>query len=250
MRELINILNESASGSDYSTYSVRWSELDKKGYIVTKEKFFNTSKSLDLFLEKLENKDNFHEILAYSYPKEKVEENASCGSTSSGSISAIPSVLAGGDQFFGGDPSSSIYPVIKRNRHKKKHVIEAKNVIFQNYKKELNNKGYKLDKDSYRQASAVTEQVKYNHQDGSFYMITILTDDVKFPGGIKMRAGSIKSWHYHGKGGTKTSNKYYPENAEKDLIIHLNKNKKDTPPTKIPRRSSEQKRKDNFVMYD
>ena len=52
-----------------------------------------------------------------------LEESASCGSTSSGSIATVNGTSTPPTgQFFGGDPNSSIYGIIKRNRRRRKNV--------------------------------------------------------------------------------------------------------------------------------
>ena len=59
---------------------------------------------------------------------EIISETASCGATSSGAIATIPtaSVNLKRGQFFGGDPSSSIYAVKKGStKNRKKKVAES-----------------------------------------------------------------------------------------------------------------------------
>jgi hypothetical protein len=46
--------------------SVRWSEFDRNDRIVIKEKEFSSSKALETFISKLENKSNFNEVIAYA----------------------------------------------------------------------------------------------------------------------------------------------------------------------------------------
>lgn len=48
-------------------FGVRWSEFDRKDYLVIKEKFFSTEKSLMNFVEKLQQKGNFVEIFGYTF---------------------------------------------------------------------------------------------------------------------------------------------------------------------------------------
>ena len=45
-------------------YGVRWLEFNKKDQLVMKEKYFETEKALNRFIEKLMKKDNFHSIYA------------------------------------------------------------------------------------------------------------------------------------------------------------------------------------------
>ncbi len=49
-------------------YGVKWTEFDKRDRLVTKEKFFKTKKAYDKFIEKLEDKDNFYEIIGTREP--------------------------------------------------------------------------------------------------------------------------------------------------------------------------------------
>lgn len=49
-------------------YGVRWIEWGKDDRMQKKEKFFKTSKAREKFVEKLEKKDNFQEIIAWSDP--------------------------------------------------------------------------------------------------------------------------------------------------------------------------------------
>jgi len=49
-------------------FGVRWSEVDGRGRKVSKERFFTTAKARDAFAEKLDLKDSFIEILAWSDP--------------------------------------------------------------------------------------------------------------------------------------------------------------------------------------
>jgi desulfoferrodoxin (superoxide reductase-like protein) len=51
-------------------HGIRWIEFKgKNGQMVTKEKFFNTEAELEKFAEKLAEKDNFHQIEAYTEPR-------------------------------------------------------------------------------------------------------------------------------------------------------------------------------------
>jgi len=45
-------------------YGIRWQEFNKKDQLVMKEKYFETEKALNKFIEKLMQKDNFHSIYA------------------------------------------------------------------------------------------------------------------------------------------------------------------------------------------
>lgn len=44
--------------------SVRWSEFNRNDCLCIKEKYFSSSKALEAFVTKLENKSNFNEIIA------------------------------------------------------------------------------------------------------------------------------------------------------------------------------------------
>jgi hypothetical protein len=46
-------------------YGIRWSEFDKQDRIVVKQKFFNSEKKVDKWIDKLEKKDNFNTIVAF-----------------------------------------------------------------------------------------------------------------------------------------------------------------------------------------
>jgi hypothetical protein len=62
---------------------------------------------------------------------ELLKENSSAGGTSAGSIATnmTPNGTPPNGQFFGGDPSSSIYNTIKKNRkNRRKSVIVGKTV--------------------------------------------------------------------------------------------------------------------------
>jgi len=47
-------------------YGIRWQEFNKKDQLVMKEKYFETEKALNKFIEKLTQKDNFHSIYAFT----------------------------------------------------------------------------------------------------------------------------------------------------------------------------------------
>ncbi len=51
-------------------YGLRWTETDRNDRIVTKEKEFKTEKQREKFIAKLEEKDNFIEVVAYSDPEQ------------------------------------------------------------------------------------------------------------------------------------------------------------------------------------
>lgn len=59
-------LKEGSKGS--GEYGVRWREFDKNDKLKTKEKFFKTEKARDKFIDKIENSDNFYEIVATTIP--------------------------------------------------------------------------------------------------------------------------------------------------------------------------------------
>ena len=44
--------------------SVRWSEFNRNDCLCIKERYFSSSKALEAFVTKLENKSNFNEIIA------------------------------------------------------------------------------------------------------------------------------------------------------------------------------------------
>ena len=50
-------------------FAVKWSEFNRKGELVTKQKEFRTEKEMDKFTTKLQDKDNFVRFEAYSYGK-------------------------------------------------------------------------------------------------------------------------------------------------------------------------------------
>lgn len=52
-------------------YGVRWTEFDNNDRIKTKERFFKSESQRSKFIKKLEAKDNFKEIKAYSNPNKK-----------------------------------------------------------------------------------------------------------------------------------------------------------------------------------
>lgn len=48
-------------------FGVEWREFNKQDRLVTKEKFFKTQKAMEKFIDKLGEKDNFYEIVAYAF---------------------------------------------------------------------------------------------------------------------------------------------------------------------------------------
>lgn len=63
LKKIDNYLNEANTD-----YGVKWREFDKRDRLTTKEKFFKNKKSYEKFLEKLEDKDNFYEIIGTREP--------------------------------------------------------------------------------------------------------------------------------------------------------------------------------------
>lgn len=53
----------------WSNYLIQWTEWNKKGEKIYKTKSFTTENAMMRFAEKIETKDNFQEIIAYSYPQ-------------------------------------------------------------------------------------------------------------------------------------------------------------------------------------
>jgi hypothetical protein len=50
-------------------YGIRWMEFNKRGNeCVTKERFFKTDKARGKFLETIEERDGFYEIVSYCDP--------------------------------------------------------------------------------------------------------------------------------------------------------------------------------------
>ena len=45
-------------------FGLRWQEFDRKDRLVSKEKFFETDKAREQFVDRLQKKDNFHGIVA------------------------------------------------------------------------------------------------------------------------------------------------------------------------------------------
>jgi hypothetical protein len=52
-------------------YGVRWQEFNRQDQLVMKEKWFETEKTRESFITKLEAKDNFYEIYALSDPEKE-----------------------------------------------------------------------------------------------------------------------------------------------------------------------------------
>ena len=47
--------------------SIVWTEFDRQDRLITKSREFKTSKALEAFVKRLEQKDNFNEIIAWGY---------------------------------------------------------------------------------------------------------------------------------------------------------------------------------------
>ena len=52
---------------DTNQFAIQWQEFDRNDYIVTKEKSFKTRKAMENFIAKLEQKNNFYQIVAYAF---------------------------------------------------------------------------------------------------------------------------------------------------------------------------------------
>jgi len=50
-------------------YAVAWTEINAKWQMVVKRKEFKTEAAMHKFVEKLEQKNGFYRINAYSYPR-------------------------------------------------------------------------------------------------------------------------------------------------------------------------------------
>ena len=48
-------------------FAVAWSEFDRNDRLIVKQKEFKTEKAMSSFIAKLENKNNFNEVIAVSY---------------------------------------------------------------------------------------------------------------------------------------------------------------------------------------
>ena len=68
--------SESLEESSFTTYAVRWQEFDRNDRVVTKEREFKTAKAREAFIIKLEEKDSFFQILAYSDPDTVTESTS------------------------------------------------------------------------------------------------------------------------------------------------------------------------------
>jgi hypothetical protein len=101
--------------------------------------------------------------------------------------------------------------------------------------------GYRVDRGTLRQMSDTSQQYRWDHKDGAFYHIT---ENLNAKGEIT----TIRSWFYRGLGGNAKSAKW--DDQEATLVAHLRGNKKRTPKTKIERRTSDEVRRANFVLYD
>ena len=111
---------------------------------------------------------------------------------------------------------------------------------------ELTAAGYRLDVRSCRQASDATVQYRWDHKDGSYYVVTELLDAL-------VMGPTVKSWYYRGPGGDAKSDKWFknwPEEPGNALAEHAKKNKKAAPRTPHFRRTQEQIKRANFVLYD
>ena len=107
----------------------------------------------------------------------------------------------------------------------------------------LTTAGYAVDLRSLRQQSDTTRTYRWNHKDGSYYVVTKIDGD----------RGHVKSWFYRGLGGNAKSGKWFkdwPDEHDASLTAHVKKNKKKTPKTVVRRRSSDEVRRANFVLYD
>jgi len=113
--------------------------------------------------------------------------------------------------------------------------------------------GYTRDDDSHRQMSDTSQSYRWNNADGSFYTVTELIEWKS----DRPVVGAVKSWVYRGLGGN-AKGQWYPymkcnpdlNDNDQTLAQHAKRNRKNTPKTKVYRRTSEQVRSDNFVMYD
>ena len=64
-------------------YGLRWNETNNNDQVVTKERDFNSEEERAKFIDSLENKDNFIEVVAYSNP-EGVEPERTAATKTSG----------------------------------------------------------------------------------------------------------------------------------------------------------------------
>jgi hypothetical protein len=114
----------------------------------------------------------------------------------------------------------------------------------------LSASGYTLDHNHFCQMSDTTVQNVWVHEDGSRYTVTTMLD-------AQNRETVVKSWFYRGLGGS-AKGQWYPymrcnpdlNDNDQTLAQHAKRNRKTTPKTKIARRTRQQMRADNFVMYD
>lgn len=65
IRRLARIIH-SYKNANQQEWGLRWTEFGRDDRIVTKEKLFKTEEARLKYISKLEEKDNFYEILAYS----------------------------------------------------------------------------------------------------------------------------------------------------------------------------------------
>ena len=61
-----NLSEKYYSETEYP-FGVEWIEFNKEDRMVRKDKFFKTSKAMDKFIEKLEQKNNFYKISGYAF---------------------------------------------------------------------------------------------------------------------------------------------------------------------------------------
>jgi len=54
-------------------YALRWREFNRTGMAITKQKSFDTELQLDRFMDKLVERDNFFEIVAFDTPLHDTE---------------------------------------------------------------------------------------------------------------------------------------------------------------------------------
>lgn len=71
-------------------YGIRWSEFDKNDRVTNKEKFFDNSEARDKYADKLQEKDNFKEFLAWSDPDETKEANRHESKKATSTPSKVP----------------------------------------------------------------------------------------------------------------------------------------------------------------
>lgn len=67
--ELYGELNEKSSVSESNDWGIEWTEFNNRDRLVGKKKFFKTEKDRTRFIDKLEKKNNFNQVMAYSDPE-------------------------------------------------------------------------------------------------------------------------------------------------------------------------------------